>query len=271
MDEGLADLLHRVVALLGEHARERMPESGGLTYSQLRLLGTIEDREPMTQHQLAESLSVSDPAISRALRPLEGLVRTEPDPCPRAVSDLALLCIGVALLLLAGCTAGSPSNRSVPSASSSRDQSASTTDPTASSPCADTAMKALVSTFVTAFNAGDNALLESLWASTAQGFRWYNVGPPRAPSHPGSRHDLVDYFSSRHLEHERLRLTSITYNGTNGQGYGNFQFTLTRTADDIGSLTFTGKGAAFCRPGPGQLFVWAMTSLVQERRARARS
>jgi DNA-binding MarR family transcriptional regulator len=36
----------------------------------------------MTQHQLAESLSISDPAISRALRPLElkGLVRIDPDP-----------------------------------------------------------------------------------------------------------------------------------------------------------------------------------------------
>lgn len=82
MDEGLADLLHRVVALLGERARERMQEPGALTYSQMRLLGTLEEQPPMTQHRLAESLAMSDPAISRALQPLAGagLVAIEPDP-----------------------------------------------------------------------------------------------------------------------------------------------------------------------------------------------
>ncbi|GAA1983792.1 MarR family winged helix-turn-helix transcriptional regulator [Kitasatospora viridis] len=83
MDDGLADLLHRVVFLLGEAARQRGADSGGdLTYSQMRLLGTLEDIQPVTQHQLAQALSVSDPAISRALRPLEaaGLVQVRPDP-----------------------------------------------------------------------------------------------------------------------------------------------------------------------------------------------
>ncbi|RZQ62619.1 MarR family winged helix-turn-helix transcriptional regulator [Amycolatopsis suaedae] len=82
MDDELADLLHRVVMLLGEAARRRTDGLGGLTYSQIRLLGTLEDIEPATQHQLARALSVSDPAISRALRPLEsdGLVRITVDP-----------------------------------------------------------------------------------------------------------------------------------------------------------------------------------------------
>ncbi|MEV5598003.1 MarR family transcriptional regulator [Streptomyces sp. NPDC052496] len=82
MDEGLADLLHRVVMLLGEAARQRTDDRDGLTYSQIRLLGTLEDIEPATQHQLAQALSVSDPAISRALRPLEadGLVQVTIDP-----------------------------------------------------------------------------------------------------------------------------------------------------------------------------------------------
>ncbi|CCH32282.1 MarR family transcriptional regulator [Actinosynnema sp. NPDC047251] len=80
MDDGLADLLHRVVMLLGDAARRRPDD--GLTYSQLRLLGTLEDVEPTTQHRLAQALSVSDPAISRALRPLEtdGLVQITVDP-----------------------------------------------------------------------------------------------------------------------------------------------------------------------------------------------
>lgn len=82
MDDGLADLLHRVVMLLGEAARRRTDGRDGLTYSQLRLLGTLEDIEPATQHRLAQALSVSDPAISRALRPLEddGLVQVVVDP-----------------------------------------------------------------------------------------------------------------------------------------------------------------------------------------------
>ncbi|PXX69247.1 DNA-binding MarR family transcriptional regulator [Nocardia tenerifensis] len=75
-------MLHRVVFLLGEAARRRVDNSRGLSYSQIRLLGTLEDIEPVTQHQLAQALAVSDPAISRALRPLEeaGLVRIETDP-----------------------------------------------------------------------------------------------------------------------------------------------------------------------------------------------
>ncbi len=82
MDEGLGDLLHRVVQLLGEATRRRVDGSGGLTYSQMRLLGTLEEIEPVTQHGLAQALAVSDPAISRALRPLEeaGFVRVDPDP-----------------------------------------------------------------------------------------------------------------------------------------------------------------------------------------------
>ncbi|MFE9341347.1 MarR family winged helix-turn-helix transcriptional regulator [Streptomyces sp. NPDC007063] len=82
MDDGLADLLHRVVMLLGEAARRRTDGPDGLTYSQIRLLGTLEDIEPTTQHKLAQALLVSDPAISRALRPLQtdGLVQITVDP-----------------------------------------------------------------------------------------------------------------------------------------------------------------------------------------------
>ncbi|WP_433656264.1 MarR family winged helix-turn-helix transcriptional regulator [Nocardia sp. CA-128927] len=82
MDDGLGDLLHRVVYLLGEATRRRVDNTSGLSYSQIRLLGTLEDIEPVTQHQLAQALAVSDPAVSRALRPLEeaGLVQIKTDP-----------------------------------------------------------------------------------------------------------------------------------------------------------------------------------------------
>ncbi|MFE0019799.1 MarR family winged helix-turn-helix transcriptional regulator [Amycolatopsis sp. NPDC059021] len=82
MDDGLSDLLHRVVSLLGEHARRNTGREGALSYARLRLLGALEDIEPATQHRLARSLGVSDPAVSRALRPLEedGLLRITTDP-----------------------------------------------------------------------------------------------------------------------------------------------------------------------------------------------
>ncbi|WP_344535450.1 MarR family winged helix-turn-helix transcriptional regulator [Streptomyces albiaxialis] len=68
--------------LMGEAARRRTDDNDGLTYSQIRLLGTLEEIEPVTQHGLAQALSVSDPAISRALGPLkaDGLVRVTVDP-----------------------------------------------------------------------------------------------------------------------------------------------------------------------------------------------
>jgi DNA-binding MarR family transcriptional regulator len=82
VDDGISDLLHRVVSLLGDLARQHTGQGGELTYSQLRLLGALEDVEPATQHRLAQSLGVSDPAVSRALRPLEeeGMVRVTQDP-----------------------------------------------------------------------------------------------------------------------------------------------------------------------------------------------
>ncbi|GAA4533180.1 MarR family winged helix-turn-helix transcriptional regulator [Amycolatopsis samaneae] len=82
MDDGLSDLLHRVVSLLGEIARRNTDQEGTLSYARLRLLGALEDIEPATQHQLAQSMGVSDPAVSRALRPLEqdGLVQITVDP-----------------------------------------------------------------------------------------------------------------------------------------------------------------------------------------------
>nr|CEL16540.1 Transcriptional regulator, MarR family [Kibdelosporangium sp. MJ126-NF4] len=85
-------MLHRVVYLLGEAARQRDGDPSGLSYSQMRLLGTVEEIQPATQHQLAQALSVSDPAISRALRPLEAAgyvqIRTDPEHARRRLVSL---------------------------------------------------------------------------------------------------------------------------------------------------------------------------------------
>lgn len=84
MDDGLADLLHRVVATFAEIARDRLAsqsESEQLTYTQIRIIGTLEEAPRMTQRQLADALGLSEAATSRALRTLRdaGLVETVVD------------------------------------------------------------------------------------------------------------------------------------------------------------------------------------------------
>ena len=83
MDDGLADLLHRVVAILGDLARERLAaDQTRLTYTQLRFIGTLGESPGTTQHRLAEALGLSDAAASRALRALQdaGYVNIVTDP-----------------------------------------------------------------------------------------------------------------------------------------------------------------------------------------------
>ncbi|MEU6121227.1 MarR family transcriptional regulator [Streptomyces sp. NPDC047123] len=104
MDEGLAELLYRVVMLMGEAARRRSGPEQRLSPSQLRLLGTLEEIQPATQHQLAEALGLSDPAISRALRPLEaeGHVTISVDPAHRRRRLVSLTPMGQDTFLAEG-------------------------------------------------------------------------------------------------------------------------------------------------------------------------
>ena len=81
-DEGLGDVLNHITMLLGIVTREH-GAPGSLSYSRMRLLGTLEEEEqPATQHELAQAMLVSDAAVSRMLTALvpEGLVTVEPDP-----------------------------------------------------------------------------------------------------------------------------------------------------------------------------------------------
>ncbi|AUN39512.1 MarR family winged helix-turn-helix transcriptional regulator [Tsukamurella tyrosinosolvens] len=80
-DEGLGDVLNHITMLLGVVTRE-YGAPGTLSYSRMRLLGTLEEVQPATQHELAQAMLVSDAAVSRMLAALvpEGLVTVEPDP-----------------------------------------------------------------------------------------------------------------------------------------------------------------------------------------------
>jgi hypothetical protein len=128
------------------------------------------------------------------------------------------------------------------------------------SDCANSAdVGALVYRFVQAFNAGDRSTLQRLWATPAKGFQWYSTDGPgrRLDPNASDRAGLEAYFADRHDHGERLRLTSFQYNGASG-GYGHFQYTLMRQADDLIPTRYLGKGAAVCDPTHLTLGVWSM-------------
>jgi hypothetical protein len=120
---------------------------------------------------------------------------------------------------------------------------------------------ALVKRFLTAFNQGNRPVLNNqLWAGRTY-FNWYTV-----TANPGSRVDpearrrdtLMNYFAARHASAERLVLTSIKINGVTGGGYRNFEFHVTRSADDLPAspVAYNGKGASSCFTG--RLTTWVM-------------
>lgn len=97
------------------------------------------------------------------------------------------------------------------------------------------------------------------------GSGWYSTGPPgrRLRGAARDRSTLVAYFAARHERGERLRLRSFRFNGNadDGRGrdaYGNFEYGLIRSADDLAPARYYGKGAARCREGRSAIWVWSM-------------
>jgi hypothetical protein len=120
-------------------------------------------------------------------------------------------------------------------------------------------VKTLVTAFFHAFNERDTGRLDALFAP-AEDFQWYSTPAPgeRGDEEARSRSTLIAYFEERHKKGERLRLRSFQFNG-NSDGYGNFQYRLVRSADDLPATQYIGKGAAYCFDGrPDVIFVWGM-------------
>jgi hypothetical protein len=107
---------------------------------------------------------------------------------------------------------------------------------------------ALVS-FIAAFNAGDSARLDALFAGPSW-FRWYSSSAPGARFDPQARTrgTLIAYFRARHAQRDRFRLVSFRFNG-NTLGYANLVWKMRRSAGDFGDgawFTVEAKGAARC-------------------------
>ena len=135
--------------------------------------------------------------------------------------------------------------------------------------CGPKEARRLVSSFIRAFNTGDGARLDSLFAeddgdgnSATPSFQWYSTGPPgqRYGAAADDRSSLIRYFAVRHEHGERLGLLSMSHGGSApGNGYFSFGFHIHRQARDLlRPGAFEGKGAAICVTGRPQIAVWSV-------------
>src|SRR5690348_16583912 len=112
--------------------------------------------------------------------------------------------------------------------------------------------------FVAAFNAGNRPALERLVAPTST-FMWFSVSGAgrRLGDRSKDRATLARYFENRHTLRDQFR--DITWRGNgSSNGYANFQFVLTRMADDELPSRYEGKGAVSCTGGSDSIAVWSM-------------
>jgi|GEM_PF-1879581 len=128
--------------------------------------------------------------------------------------------------------------------------------------CAPTEARATFDAFVRAFNLGDGAALDRLIAPRGS-FVWFSVSGAgrRLGDRSKDRSTLARYFATRHVLRDRL--SDITFGGGgNANGYGQFTFLLTRSADDELPARYEGKGAVICDDGGDTIAVWSMARRV---------
>lgn len=157
-----------------------------------------------------------------------------------SVKALSLVAL-TAVLLLAGCAQFGMDRTSGSSAGPP--------------PCTESTTRQIVTSFIEAFNNGDAARLDQLFAD----FSRYASDAPGGFSSPVpiSRSDLIAYLAQRHQAHERLNLESLEFNGRSANDF-NFAFEVTRSADGLAPTPYGGKGAVFCGNPSNTLILWAM-------------
>ena len=121
--------------------------------------------------------------------------------------------------------------------------------------------RSALTSFVTAFNAGNSRRLNALFGPPSW-FRWYSSSAPgeRFDPEAGRRNTLIAYFRARHEQRDRFRLVSFKFNG-NSLGYGNFVWQVKRSADDFRNgawFQVDAKGAALCEGGSAKFIVMSI-------------
>jgi hypothetical protein len=127
-------------------------------------------------------------------------------------------------------------------------------------------VKRVLMSFFDAYNRGDTARLDALFAR--KGFHWYASNGPGVRELPESRRrgTLVAYFRARHRRNDRMILRWYRFNGyERGRQLAHFEVEGKRRADDFRSgewFGFDGKGALDCsqsRPSITVMFIGGPT------------
>jgi hypothetical protein len=146
---------------------------------------------------------------------------------------------------------------------------AAPTPPTDTAPCARAQTRAAFDSFLAAFDGGDQAKLDSLFAAEPD-FQWFSSGVPgpRVRHDAFDRHTLLAYFRARHRHGDRLWLLDFHFAGRSPRWSG-FSFDLRRRSRDFrGGRWFrtTGKGAAVCDGGRARFIVLSIGGPITGRR-----
>lgn len=100
-----------------------------------------------------------------------------------------------------------------------------------SSSCTRGRVEAVVREFVRAYNEGDSAALERIWAQEPD-FQWYFVHGEREGPEAHDRSRLGTYFFERHVLGDRLRLGRLRVGPPNDAGHFGIAFRLRRSSTD---------------------------------------
>lgn len=129
--------------------------------------------------------------------------------------------------------------------------------------CDVAALTATLARFVSAYNGGSLARLESLFSKRPR-FVWYSSGEPgvRLGGEASKRKTLMAYFKGRHGRGDRLRVLTHRFNGYDSQRrLGHFEFRAERRADDFQDgrwFSLGGKGALDCSKPPIKIAVMSI-------------
>ncbi len=103
----------------------------------------------------------------------------------------------------------------------------------------------LVRSFVRAYNEGDAARLESIWAAEPD-FEWYSVSPDeREQAAAFDRETLMAYFEERHGLGDRLDLQALRVGPADDRGAFGIAYRLRRESDQrVARGGYHGKASA---------------------------
>lgn len=162
------------------------------------------------------------------------------------------------VLLVAACS-GSTLDASMSTSGSPPRLGISSQSSSASDGCTGGSVETVVTGFIEAFNTGNENSMQQLFSQAGQGFFWYSTDSPGQRFGPAAddRSSLTAYFMQRHAAHESLHLSSFKFNGNN-TSMGDFEYTLTRTADDLPATPYVGKGSVRCTVKPHTIGTWSM-------------